>query len=95
MSLDKATVTKIAHLARMKLSEDRLDHMVGELNNILDWVETLKQVDTEDVPPMTSAVRHSLRMREDKVTDGGYVDRILANAPDAEDGFFTVPKVVE
>ena len=95
MSLDKATVTKIAHLARMKLSEDRLDHMVGELNNILDWVETLKQVDTEDVLPMTSAVRHSLRMREDKVTDGGYVDRILANAPDAEDGFFTVPKVVE
>lgn len=99
MSLDKATVARIATLARIKVADRDLDRMVGELQHILSWVEQLNAVDTAGVEPMTSAVEVTLPMREDVVTDGGYADKILANAPEpvivGDGGFFTVPKVVE
>ncbi len=99
MSLDKATVARIATLARIKVADRDLDKMVGELQHIISWVEQLNAVDTTGIEPMTSAVEVTLPMREDKVTDGGYADKILANAaepvPAGEGGFFTVPKVVE
>ena len=95
MSVDKDTVAKIANLARIEVSEDELESTVGELNNILDWVEQLSEVDTDGVAAMTSVVAADLPRREDKVTDGGYRDKILKNAPQAEHGFFAVPKVIE
>jgi len=99
MSLDKATVARIATLARIKVADRDLDKMVGELQHIISWVEQLNAVDTTGIEPMTSAVEVTLPMREDKVTDGGYADKILANATEpvsgGEGGFFTVPKVVE
>jgi len=95
MALDRPTVAHIAYLARIKLSEDELDHLAQELSHIITWVEQLGEVDTADVAPMTSAVELSLPWRRDEVTDGGYADKITANAPAAERGFYTVPKVVE
>ncbi len=99
MSLDKATVARIATLARIKVADRDLDKMVGELQHIISWVEQLNAVDTTGVEPRTSAVEVTLPMREDKVTDGGYADKIIANATEpvaaGEGGFFTVPKVVE
>ncbi|HEX6978069.1 MAG TPA: Asp-tRNA(Asn)/Glu-tRNA(Gln) amidotransferase subunit GatC [Alphaproteobacteria bacterium] len=99
MSLDKATVARIATLARIKLADGDLDRMTGELQSILNWVEQLNELDTAQVEPMTSAVEVVLPMRDDVVTDGGYAEKILANATDPvtepEGGFFTVPKVVE
>lgn len=95
MSVDKDTVRRIAHLARIAVKEEELEPMTGELNSILAWVEQLGEVDTEGVDPMTSVVDTTLRWRQDQVTDGGYVDRVTVNAPDGDDGFFTVPKVVE
>ena len=95
MSLDKATVAKIAHLARIKVEEKDLETLAGELNNILGFVDQLNEVDTENVPPMTSGANMALRWRKDEVTDGGYADKVVQNAPAREDSFFAVPKVVE
>lgn len=99
MSLDKATVARIATLARIKVAEGDLDRMAGELQTIMSWIEQLNEVDTKGVEPMTSVVEVTLPQRDDVVNDGGYPDKILANARDAvrqgEGGFFTVPKVVE
>ena len=99
MALDKATVARIATLARIKLNDDEAVRVAGELDQIIGWVEQLNEVDTKDVEPMTSAVAVSLPMRADAVDDGGIADRILANAADpvrlGDGGFFTVPKVVE
>ena len=95
MSVDKQTVAKIANLARIEVSEDELENTMGELNNILDWIEQLSEVNTDGVPAMTSVVAADLPRREDKVTDGGYRDEVLKNAPVAEHGFFAVPKVLE
>ena len=95
MSVDKDTVAKIAHLARIKVPEEKLEPLVGELNNILDWVEMLSEVDTDGVEPLTSVADVTLPLREDKITDGGYRDDVLANAPEAQHGFFAVPKVIE
>ena len=95
MSLDKATVAGIAHLARIRVDDDRLETMVGELNNILGWIEQLGEVDTDGVAPMTSVADMQAPMRQDVVNDGNYRDRVLANAPAAADGFFGVPKVIE
>jgi aspartyl-tRNA(Asn)/glutamyl-tRNA(Gln) amidotransferase subunit C len=96
MSIDEKTVRKVARLARIALPEDRVAPMAAELNGIMAWIEQLNEVDIEGVEPMTSAVEGlSLPMREDAVTDGGDPERILKNAPKAEDGFFVVPKVVE
>ncbi|MEM9287102.1 MAG: Asp-tRNA(Asn)/Glu-tRNA(Gln) amidotransferase subunit GatC [Pseudomonadota bacterium] len=95
MSIDAATVKRIAHLARIKLEDNEVPALEAELNTILDWVEQLSTVDTDGVEPLTSVEAMALRQREDGVTDGNYAERILANAPDAQFGFFAVPKVVE
>lgn len=95
MALDKATVARIATLARIRLSEDELEPLAAELSQILTFVEQLAEVDTEGVPPMSSVADIPLPMRDDKVTDGGCRDAILSNAPLSARGFFAVPKVVE
>ena len=95
MSVDKATVAKIASLARIRMSDGEVAAMVPELNNILGWVEQLGEVDVAGVEPMTAVIPNHLRLREDVVTDGALRDRVLANAPAPEHGFFGVPKVIE
>ena len=95
MPLDKAAVAHIASLARIRLSEAGLEPLVGELSQILTWVEQLNEVDTSGVAPMTSAAAAGLPMRDDRVTDGDRREDILGNAPRAARGFFAVPKVVE
>jgi aspartyl-tRNA(Asn)/glutamyl-tRNA(Gln) amidotransferase subunit C len=95
MSVDKDTVRRIARLARLAVPEERQAAMAGELNGILQWVEMLNAVDVEGVPAMTSVVAQKLKWRQDRVTDGGQAAAITANAPDGEDHFFVVPKVVE
>ena len=95
MSVDAADVRRIAHLARISLDESRVEAMRGEINGILGWIEQLTEVNVEGVEPMTSVTPMKLRMRKDEVTDGGYAERVLSNAPNADDGFFVVPKVVE
>jgi aspartyl-tRNA(Asn)/glutamyl-tRNA(Gln) amidotransferase subunit C len=95
MPVDKATVRRIAKLARIALPEERVEAMVCELNNILSWVEQLQEVNIEGVEPMTSVVAQKIKMRDDVVTAGGDAAAIMANAPQSEDNFFVVPKVVE
>ncbi|MTJ84312.1 MAG: Asp-tRNA(Asn)/Glu-tRNA(Gln) amidotransferase subunit GatC [Telmatospirillum sp.] len=95
MSLDKDTVRNIANLARLEVREDELDHLAGELSNILQFVEQLAEVNTDGVAPMTSVCQMELPRRADEVTDGNYPEKVLANAPERIDGFFVVPKVVE
>jgi aspartyl-tRNA(Asn)/glutamyl-tRNA(Gln) amidotransferase subunit C len=95
MSVDLATVRKIAGLARIATSDDEAEALVPELNNILGWVEQLGEVDVAGVEPMTAVIPNRLRLRDDVVTDGGVRDQVLANAPQAEQGFFAVPKVIE
>jgi aspartyl-tRNA(Asn)/glutamyl-tRNA(Gln) amidotransferase subunit C len=95
MSVDKKTVTKIAHLARIALPEEKVGPMTDELNGILEWIEQLNEVDTDGALPMTSACPTTLHWRKDEVTAGDQADDVLKNAPEAEYGFFTVPKVIE
>ena len=95
MAVDAATVRKVAHLARIKTPEDRLEPLAAELNGILAWIEQLNEVDVDGVEPMTSNVHQPMRLRDDVVTDGGKVEAVLSNAPRSADGFFVVPKVVE
>ncbi len=95
MSVDLTTVKKIAGLARIAVSETEAEAMVPELNGILQWVEQLGEVDVAGIEPMTAVIPNKLRLREDIVNDGDMRDRVLANAPQAEHGFFTVPKVIE
>jgi aspartyl-tRNA(Asn)/glutamyl-tRNA(Gln) amidotransferase subunit C len=95
MALDKATVARIATLARIKLPEAEQEHLAGELSHILTWIEQLNEVDTSGVEPLASIAVTELAMRDDAVTDGDCRDDVLANAPAAMGGFFTVPKVVE
>ena len=95
MSVDKDTVRRIAKLARIGLDDPQAAEMEAELNALLAWVEQLSEVDCENAEPMTSVVAHRLRMREDVVTDGGYADDLMKNAPQSENHFFVVPKVVE
>ena len=95
MSVDKETVMKISRLSRIAISDAEADAMVPELNGILGWVEQLGEVDVTGVEPMTAVIPNKLRLREDKVTDGGVRDKVLANAPAREEGFFGVPKVIE
>ena len=94
MAIDAATVRRVAHLARIKTPEDRLEPLAAELNGILAWIEQLNEVDVDGVEPMTSNVAQPMRLRDD-VSDGGRRDAVLGNAPRAADGFFVVPKVVE
>ena len=95
MSVTPDQVRHIANLARIAMSDEELERLVPELNNILGWVEQLGEVDTEGVEPLATVIEQKLRLRDDKVTDGDRRDEILANAPDAEHGFFAVPKVIE
>ncbi len=100
MSIDEATVRKIAALARIAVTDDQVAAMVPELNNILGWVEQLAEVDTAGIEPMTAVIPNQLRLRDDVVnadpqTGGGMQADVLANAPAAEHGFFAVPKVIE
>ena len=95
MSVDTETVLKIAHLARIAMSEEEAERLKPELNNILGWVEQLGEVDTSGVEPLSMVIANHTRMREDVVTDGDCRDEVLANAPLAEHGFFAVPKVIE
>ncbi len=95
MSVDRETVKKIASLSRIAITEAETDALVPELNNILGWVEQLSEVDCSKVEPMTAVISNKLRMRDDVVNDGNIRDKILANAPAAEHGFFGVPKVIE
>jgi aspartyl-tRNA(Asn)/glutamyl-tRNA(Gln) amidotransferase subunit C len=95
MSLDPATVRRIAKLARLHLEEDDVPRLQSELNGILGWIEQLNEVDVEGVAPLTGAANLALRMREDVITDGGMQEAILSNAPDRAGPFYAVPKVVE
>jgi aspartyl-tRNA(Asn)/glutamyl-tRNA(Gln) amidotransferase subunit C len=95
MSVDKDTVRRIARLARLALDEGQIAAMESELNAMLAWVEQLQEVDCAGVEPMTSVVAQRLKMRDDMVSDGGYPDDLMKNAPLSEDHFFVVPKVVE
>jgi aspartyl-tRNA(Asn)/glutamyl-tRNA(Gln) amidotransferase subunit C len=95
MSVDLATVKRVAHLARIAVPETELPKLQGELNAILGFVEQLNEVDVEGVEPMTSVTPMAMKQREDIVNDGEIADRIVANAPASEDNYFIVPKVVE
>ena len=95
MSVNEQQVRHVAKLARLALSDAEIDKMVPELNNILGWVEQLGEVDTDGVEPLTAVIDLKLRLRDDVVTDGDVRDKVLANAPDAQHGFFAVPKVIE
>ena len=95
MSVDSATVRRIAHLARIAVADDEVEHLKGELNAMLAFVEQLSEVDVEGVEPMTSVTPMAMKQREDVVTDGDIAQDIVRNAPATEDNFFLVPKVVE
>jgi len=95
MAVDAETVRRIAHLARIAVAEEEVEHLKGELNAMLAFVEELTQVDIEGVEPMTSVIPMALKAREDKVTEGGNAEDIVRNAPATENHFFLVPKVVE
>ena len=95
MSVDQATVRRIAHLARIAVTDEEVPHLQGEINAILSFVEALGAVDVTGVEPMTSVIPMKLPLRADVVTDGEIESLVLANAPQAEDDFFLVPKVIE
>lgn len=95
MSVTTEDVRRIARLARIAEPTERLEALTQELNGILTWIEQLDEVDTDGVEPMTTPVKFPLPQREDRITDGGIRDDVLANAPKAEEGFFVVPKSVE
>ncbi len=95
MSVDIATVKRVARLARIAISEKEAVSFQSELNAILGFVEQLNEVDVANVEPLSSVVAQRMKMRDDVVTDGFYADKVVANAPAADDGFFMVPKVIE
>jgi aspartyl-tRNA(Asn)/glutamyl-tRNA(Gln) amidotransferase subunit C len=95
MSVDIATVKRVAHLARIAVSEEDAERMTGELNTILGFVEQLNEVDVNGVEPMTSVIPMEMKKRQDAVTDGDKPADIVANAPATDENFFLVPKVVE
>ncbi len=95
MSVSNEQVRHIAKLARIAMSDDELERLVPELNAIIGWVEQLGEVNTEGVEPLTAVIDQKLRLREDAVTDGNCREAVLANAPEAQHGFFAVPKVIE
>ena len=95
MSVDQATVRRIAHLARIAVDDADLDHLKDELNGILGWVEQLNEIDIEGVEPMTSVVEMAMKKRADVVDDGYIAADVIKNAPVSEDDYYVVPKVVE
>ena len=95
MSVDTITIRRIAHLARIAVKDDEVEHLKGEINDVLAFVEQLEEVDVSGVEPMTSVTPMAMKKRADVVTDGEIVEDIIKNAPAAQDHFFLVPKVVE
>ncbi len=95
MKVEEKTVRHIARLARLQVTDEEAKNLETELSSIMNWIEQLNEVNTDDVQPLTSIVEVSLKQREDVVTDGGYPEEIMKNAPLSEDNFFMVPKVVE
>jgi aspartyl-tRNA(Asn)/glutamyl-tRNA(Gln) amidotransferase subunit C len=95
MSLDAATIRRIASLARIHVDDAEVATLQIELNSILGWIEQLNEVNVDGVEPLTGAAQMALKMREDVVTDGGYPEKVLANAPERTGNFFVVPKVLE
>ena len=95
MSVTSQQVRHIAKLARIGMDDAEIEALVPELNNILGWVEQLGEVNTDGVEPLTAVIDQKLRLRDDVVTDGDIRDEVLANAPEAQHGFFAVPKVIE
>ena len=95
MSLDHATVRRIASLARIRVEDHEVDNLCHELNGILGWIEQLNEVDVTGIAPLAGAPNMAMEMRADVVTDGGYAEKILANAPERVGDFYAVPKVVE
>ena len=95
MPVSTEQVRHIAKLARIAMSDDEIERLAPELNNILSWVEQLGEVNTDGVEPLTAVIDQKLRLRDDAVTEGNIRDEILANAPEAQHGFFAVPKVIE
>ncbi len=95
MPIDKDIVTKVSNLARIKINNDQLSKISNELESVIEWIDTLNEVNTDGVEPIANVSGQKLPLREDKVTDGGYSEKILNNAPEKESGFFVVPKVVE
>jgi aspartyl-tRNA(Asn)/glutamyl-tRNA(Gln) amidotransferase subunit C len=95
MSLDPATIRRIASLARIRVEDHEVDPLCHELNGILGWIEQLNEVDVTGVAPLTGAANMAMAMRTDEVTDGGYPDKVLSNAPERIGDFYVVPKVVE
>jgi aspartyl-tRNA(Asn)/glutamyl-tRNA(Gln) amidotransferase subunit C len=95
MSVDATTVRKIASLARIAVTDSEVEAMLPEFNAILGWIEQLGEADTEGVAPLAAVIPNTLRLRDDVVTDGDRRDEVLKNAPQAEHGFFAVPKVIE
>ncbi len=95
MSVDAQTVRRIARLARIAVAEDEVEHLQGELNAMLAFVEQLSEVNVDGVEPMTSVTPMAMKMRADEVTDGGKAEAVLGNAPQSDDGYYMVPKVIE
>jgi aspartyl-tRNA(Asn)/glutamyl-tRNA(Gln) amidotransferase subunit C len=95
MSVSIEQVRHIAKLARIAMSDDEIERLAPELNNILGWVEQLAEVNTDGIEPLTAVIDQKLRLRDDVVTEGNIRDEVLANAPEAQHGFFAVPKVIE
>jgi aspartyl-tRNA(Asn)/glutamyl-tRNA(Gln) amidotransferase subunit C len=95
MSVTSEQVRHIAKLARLAMTEEELERLVPELNNILGWVEQLGEVNTDGVEPLATVIEQKLRLRDDVVNDGNIREEVLANAPEAQHGFFAVPKVIE
>ena len=95
MPIDKDIVAKVSNLARIKINNDQLSTISNELESVIEWIDTLNEVNTNGVEPIANVSGQKLPLREDKVTDGGYSEKILSNAPEKESGFFVVPNVVE
>lgn len=95
MSIDQNTAARVAKLARIKVEDEALPALAAEFNTILGFIEQLNEVDVDGIEPMTSVTPQRLKRRADVVTDGNQQAKVLANAPDAREGFFAVPKVVE
>lgn len=95
MAIDAQTVKRIAFLSRLKIEDDKIAATEEEFNKILQWVDQLKEINTDDVAPLISVNENHLALRQDKVTEGNQADAVLANAPMKEYGYFAVPKVVE
>lgn len=95
MAIDNETVKRVAFLSRLKVDDDKIEATKEEFNKILNWIEELNEVNTDNVEPLISVNDTTLRLREDKVSDGNYQEAVLENAPDKEYDYFAVPKVVE